>query len=85
MFKIFNSSNCPLFYKTFLSELRRFHNHTTRGFNDLKLPFFKNAICQRLLFYQGPKLWNMLPDNLKLSKSSQIFKRNFKEFLIDKY
>ena len=58
------------------------HN-TRRAMQKLDLPFQKSCIGQKTLFYIGPKTWNNLPAQLKLSKSVNTFKHNIKKSFFD--
>ena len=46
--------------------MRLDHLHATRGVaNNLSLPPYVSVRGQRSIFYQGPSLWNRLPNNIK--------------------
>ena len=46
----------------------------------LEFPFFrKNSAGQKSLSYLGPKIWNSLPSDLKLSNNINTFKHKIKE------
>ena len=54
----------------------RNHDHDTRGIQMLRLPQV-NTITHGInsFRYQAPKLWNSLPDNMKLAENEAEFKR----------
>ena len=85
MFKAFNLPNCPEFYRSKFLGFKKIHKHNTRKYNCFKFPLYKISKCQRLLFYQGPKFWDLLPIELRLSRSLFVFKKELKKLLIDKY
>ena len=58
------------------------HN-TRRATQKLDLPFRKSCIGQKTLSYIGPKTWNNLPAQIKLSKSVNTFKHNIKKSFFD--
>ena len=57
---------------------------TTRS-SYLKLiqPFRRTNLGQRSLSYQGPSIWNKIPDNVKQSCSVNSFKHNLKRYYFD--
>ena len=61
------------------------HSHLTRNAFNFHLPKTRTAFYQRSLFYQGPVNWNSLPLSLQKSKSVNIFKKQYKYSLLDKY
>ena len=52
---------------------------TRRSKFRLKVPFRKNNTGQKCLSYQGPKIWNSLPSDLKSTNNVNIFKHKIKE------
>ena len=48
--------------------------NTCRATQKLDLPFRKSCIGQKTLSYIGPKTWNNLPAQIKLSKNVNTFK-----------
>ena len=58
------------------------HN-THRATQKLDLPFRKSCIGQKTLSYIGPKIWNNLPAQIKLSKSVNTFKHDIKKSFFD--
>ena len=58
------------------------HN-TRRATQKLDLPFRKSCIGQKTLSYIGPKTWNNLPAQIKLSKNVNTFKQDIKKSFFD--
>ena len=58
------------------------HN-TRRATQKLDIPFRKSCIGQKTLSYIGPKIWNNLPAQIKLSKSVNTFKHDIKKSFFD--
>ena len=58
------------------------HN-TRRATQKLDLPFRKSCIGQKILSYIGPKTWNNLPAQIKLSKNVNTFKHDIKKSFFD--
>ena len=53
------------------------HNHIyeTRHHDYFKLPKYRLSLAQRSILFQGPKLWNILPDYLRNKSSFNLFKK----------
>ena len=73
MYKHYISNNIP--YPS--------HSHDTRSRTDATLAFQRLSQCQRSLTYNGPKIWNSIPINIKNSPSISIFKNRFKHHLLE--
>jgi len=54
------------------------HQCNTRQKNNLHIPKCRTCLRQNTIIYQGPKLWNALPDGIKSSKSLNIFKKQLR-------
>ena len=52
--------------------------NTRSSYQKLKIPFRKTNRGQHTLSYLGPKLWNGLPEEVKLSTSANNFKHKLK-------
>ena len=84
MFKIFNNNSIQPLQECF-NLLKDNNAYSTRFSSNFKLKYCRLSLCQRAISFQGPKLWNEIPDYIKCSKSLAIFKRTFKKFFVDKY
>ena len=58
------------------------HN-TRRATQKLDIPFRKSCIGQKTLSYIGPKTWNNLPAQIKLSKNVNTIKHDIKKSFFD--
>ena len=86
MFNVYNSVKANFnLYREIFNDFSFTHDYDTRGSNRFKLPFYRLGQCQRFVFYQGAKLWNILPDDFKCQKTVNAFKKNFKKYFINKY
>jgi hypothetical protein len=57
------------------------HDYNTRHKDDLRKPKCRTAIRQNMLCFQGPRIWNLLPDFTKFSPSVLVFKKRIKNLL----
>ena len=61
------------------------HDYNTRNRN-IAIPSFQRlVVCERSLSFDGPKLWNSLPEDIKNCNSIASFKRNLKLHFVSKY
>lgn len=60
------------------------HSYPTRNGNILKTKQHRTSIYEKSASYTGIKLFNRLPENLKLIKNFNTFKFKLKKFLADK-
>ena len=60
------------------------HCYITRSVmnENLAVPFSKGALFHRSFSYNGPKLWNDLPRDIRRNKSIFSFKKQLKEYLM---
>lgn len=63
------------------------HNRNTRQNNeyDLRLPNYSSTLAQKNIFYNGIKLYNDLPNEIKKSQSLNSFKEKCRKFIIENY
>ena len=61
----------------------RIHNYNTRHKMDIHQNYCRTRTRQNTLYFQGPKLWNSIPTELKQLSTIQIFKRTFKLHLLN--
>ena len=61
------------------------HEYSTRGRNDLILPFPRIEAVRMNFKYQFIKVWSELPENIKSQRTSRSFKRVLMEYYLDQY
>jgi hypothetical protein len=72
------------FLKEYISPVNPDHVHYTRN-NDFILPFPRVENVRINFKYQFLNVWNHVPEEIKLSNSYHIFKRDYKKHLISLY
>ena len=82
MFKIRNSLLPALGHHQFVVNSAT-HEYGTRKKDDLKLPYCRTNLCQNTICFQGPKLWNNIPADIKQTKSLNIFKHSVKQLIMN--
>ena len=80
MFRIRNSLLPALGHHQFVRQLMNMA-HVKK--DDLKLPYCRTNLHQNTICFQGPKLWNNIPSDIKQTKSLNIFKRGVKQLIIN--
>ena len=61
------------------------HSLNTRNRNRPVSAFCRLALTQNSIRYQGPKIWNDLPINIRQCKSLNLFKKNLKSHFVNTY
>ena len=59
-----------------------FYLYNMRKPLDFHLPFERTNVGINSIFFKGPKIWNEIPDEIKLSVSLNTFKRLYKKNLL---
>ena len=70
--------------ETFAS-LLPLHTHYTRTHDNLNIPAHNSSLFKHSLSYLGPKSWNSIPNNIKLSPTIHSLKRQLKKHTILHY
>ena len=61
------------------------HGHNTQQLNDVHLPKVKTDIVKRIYLCKAPVYWSQLSNNVKSSKTNNIFKRHLTNNLLSQY
>ena len=64
---------------------KNIHGHQTRYSNNFHIPGVRTLVCQNTIFFRGPKIWNEIPLEIRLSPSLNSFKRKMKLYLLQQY
>ena len=59
------------------------HNYDTRTKSHIRVNYGRTNFSHSILTYQGPKLWNELPQSVRESVALNSFKRKLKYFLLN--
>ena len=87
MFK-FQANQLPSSFSHYFQKTNMIHMKQTRSATNYNYfqPRYKTMKVQRTIKYQGAKLWNLIPDDIKKSTSlNQFKKKKLKMFLLIKY
>ena len=68
----------PLSFRNLFITNSQVHNYNTRSTANYRTHF-----CQTNIKYQGPKIWNSLPVNVKISNSLSCFKKRINDLLLN--
>ena len=68
-----------------LDRFQQSHSYNTRYRNVLVPPRERLRSTEQSVIYNAVKIWNEVPENIKLSLSLQSFKYKYKEFLLSQY
>ena len=84
MYKFNNEMLPPMFDEMFTTNADN-HNYNTRFALNFEFPNNKLEFGNKSISYQGVKIWNSIPSNIKNSKSLNLFKSNYKDSFISQY
>jgi len=80
---LFNKKLLPDIFNNYFACMNTVHSYNTRRNADLVLFRSNKCIGQRCTEYKCCKLWNLLPDYLKVNSSVSVFKKNIMRFMFD--
>ena len=61
------------------------HDHATPSSHLFRPPIFKYDLARNTLRTQGPLLWNSISVNYRNALSCNVFKKNYKNYIISLY
>ena len=81
-----SKQNLPPAISNLFKPLSNIHNRITRSvsLNHIYVEKFSTLRCQRSIKYQGAKIWNAIPLELR-DQSYKNFKLNYKKILLERY
>ena len=80
MYKIQNNLIPRLGHHHFISNMA-IHDYNTRSNHHLHIPYCRTKMRQNTIQFQGPKLWNLLPEEIKSAPSVNIFKKRIRTYI----
>ena len=83
MFKYVNSL-LPANLANMFNLVRNTHHYSTRSSssNDIALPLPRTQRLKGMLLFNGSKVWNSIPDNIRSSTNLACFKAMYKKYLL---
>ena len=82
-----NKTLTPTPFSNFFQKTNQVSNRSTRPSaeqDNLYIPRYRNNRLQRCIKYQGVKIWNLIPKEMK-KFTYNIFKNNYKKYLLSLY
>ena len=79
----FFQKKCPAYMSDIFNPSGTSRTGTRTSFLKLTQPSRRTNLGQRALSYQGPSIWNKLPDKVKQSCSVNSFKHNLKRYYFE--
>ena len=80
MYKCLNES-FPQFLSNYFTRNNSIHEYSTRGTNEIHVPFGRLHIRKFSIRINGAKVWNSLPSFVKQSRSLELFKNTLRNYL----
>jgi len=81
----FSSNILPKNLKTLFIKHGSFHNYNTRNRSNPCIPLHKSKITLNSICHKGPAIWHKVPNEIKSSRTLEIFKSKFKKHLLEEY
>ena len=78
---IYNRNALPDIFATYFTPNTSVHHYGTRKNTDLHLTTVRTEFGKRALTFKGSMLWNSLPDNIKMIRSTSHFKMALRNYL----
>jgi hypothetical protein len=72
----------PIFLDLFTRN-NQINNYNTRSAMNYRTHTCRTNLTKCTILYQGPKIWNSMPTNIKNSLSLYSFKTTMREFLLN--
>ena len=79
----YNSQLLPPIFFDLFARNNQIHNYNTRSAMNYRTHTCRTNLKKFTILYQGPKIWNSLPTNIKDSLSLYSFKKTMMEFLLN--
>ena len=83
MYQCYNNL-LPKPFEAFFLFNKDVHAYNTRNKDKFHLPLMRKQVTKLSIFYEGPLLWNTIPDHVIKSKSLNQFKRKYKQLILEK-
>ncbi len=83
VYKIYNNVSAP-YLKKFLTRRSEIHKYDTRNKDHFDVVFTRSSKLKKLLFYEGIRIFNKLPEEIKKSTSIGSFIKLLDEFILTK-
>ena len=80
MYKCLNES-VPQLLRNYFTRNNSIHEYSTRGANEIHVPFGRLDIRNFSIRIHGAKVWNSLPSFVKQSRSLELFKNTLRNYL----
>ena len=84
IYKIYNNM-LPNYLQQNLIKIHTIHNHDTRSKIKYVIKRVNKEATKKSVFIQGLKMFNELPENIKVIESIYTFKEKAKQYVRDKY
>ena len=74
---MFKNSNLGIFYLN--------HDYNTRNRDQPNSTYQRLTLTQHSIYFKGPTIWSSIPENIQQSSSLALFKKQYKNHLIQLY
>ena len=81
----YNTNALPTTFSNYFVQNSNNHRYNTRSAPLYRLPLFSTVSCQKSILFQGPKLWNSIPVEIRHSASITTFKAKMRVYLAESW
>ncbi|MFZ2540057.1 MAG: reverse transcriptase family protein [Oscillospiraceae bacterium] len=82
VYKTHNKITTNIYSQKYYNINSDIHCYNTRQKNNMHIPICRTSTRRNTIAYQGPKLWNTLPEDMRSSPSINIFQNKVKKLLM---
>jgi len=79
---VHHSNRLPVIFASYITQNKLVHQHDTRDKCDFHLSTPRTTFGKKSLKYKGSHSWNSLPESLKLTQSTTLFKSSLTVFFV---
>ena len=80
----YHKGSLPEIFQNYFTLNNCVHHYNTRRDTHLHVPVGNTTFGQRCTAYRGGKLWNSLPEYLKINMSLAVFKKKMFKYLLER-
>ena len=79
----YTKGSLPSAFSDYFSSNNTIHKHYTRSSEKFHMKYTRTNYGRFSIKYKGPMIWNSLPDVLRNIKSLDMFRKEFKTFVLN--
>ena len=81
----YKNNRLPEIFNDLFVENKSIHDYQTRSADHFRVQYGRTSFTNSNFMCRAPKLWNLLPDNIKECSAAKSFKSKLKKHLLQKF